>query len=168
MGHSTIIIYGSELAPYCIKNIYIIYSLSSVMSYLVNITATEFRNAFNDVGDVKATKRITVAIAYKQGVSQTDLADCYGLSRKTMFNWLQRFTEDSVRPAVRDESRPGRPPKLDREERSKISQLLCEPPANAGYDATEWRIPLVQQLFDEQVDITYSRTSAYRLRSRVE
>ncbi|WP_227379502.1 helix-turn-helix domain-containing protein [Haladaptatus halobius] len=30
-----------------------------------------------------------VAIACKQGVSQTDVAEWYGLSRKTVYNWLQ-------------------------------------------------------------------------------
>ncbi|WP_458210556.1 helix-turn-helix domain-containing protein [Haladaptatus sp. NG-SE-30] len=133
------------------------------MSHLENISTDELRNALENVNDVQATKRLMVAIAYKQGVSQTDLAEWYGLSRKTVYNWLHRFEENSIRKAASDKARPGRPPKLDREEKSEVYQLLDEPPANAGYDAEEWSIPLVQRLLDEQFDVTYSRTSAYRL-----
>ena len=109
-----------------------------------------------------------VAIAYKQGVSQTDLAEWYGISRKTIYNWLRRFEEEPVRDAARDKDRPGRPPKLDREKRSELSQLLYESPANAGYDAAEWSIPLVQRLLNEEFDVTYSRASTYRLLAKIE
>ena len=109
-----------------------------------------------------------VAIAYKQGVSQTDLAEWYGISRKTIYNWLRRFEEETTRDAVRDKARPGRPPKLDREEQRELSQLLCKSPANAGYDAAEWSIPLVQRLLNEEFDVTYSRASTYRLLAKIE
>ncbi|WP_458190632.1 helix-turn-helix domain-containing protein [Haladaptatus sp. NG-WS-4] len=83
-------------------------------------------------------------------------------------NWLHRFEKELVHDAAWDKARPGRPPKLACEERSKVAQLLREPPANAGYNADEWSIPLVQRLLDEQFDVSYSRTSAYRLLSEIE
>ncbi|MFH5800527.1 helix-turn-helix domain-containing protein [Haladaptatus sp. CMAA 1911] len=129
------------------------------MPHLVNVSTSELQKALEDVDDVYATKRLMVAIAYKQGVSQTDLAEWYGLSRKTIYNWLQRFEEEPAREAARNKARPGRPPKLDREEQRELSQLLCESPANAGYDAAEWNIPLVQRLLNEEFDVTYSRAS---------
>lgn len=126
------------------------------------------RNVLNEVEDVQATKRIMVAIAYKQGVSQTGLVKWYGLSRKTVYNWLQRFEEKPACHAAQNKAHPGRPPKLDREKQSKVAQLLYESLAKAGYNAENWSIPIVQRLLDEQFNVSYSRTSAYRLLSTIE
>ncbi|WP_227377568.1 helix-turn-helix domain-containing protein [Haladaptatus halobius] len=138
------------------------------MSHLENISTSELRTALDDVDDVHATKRLMLAIAYKQGVAQTDVAEWYGYLRKTIYNWLHRFEEEPVRDAARDKARPDRPPKLDREEQFKVAQLLRDPPANVGYNIEEWDIPRVQRLLDEQFDVTYSRTNAYRLLSKFE
>lgn len=115
------------------------------MKHLESVAVDELQNALDDVDDVHATKRLMVAIAYKQSVSQTDLAEWYGLSRKTVYNWLQRFEDDSIKNAASDKDRPGRPPKLDDKEQSEVSQLLQESPANAGYGADEWSVSFVQK-----------------------
>ncbi|WP_227378864.1 helix-turn-helix domain-containing protein [Haladaptatus halobius] len=133
------------------------------MACLENVSTNDLRDALDDTDDVRSTKRLMVAIAYKQGVTQTDLADWYGLSRKTIYNWLQRFEEDSIRNAASDKDRPGRPPKLDPEERTEVRQLLKKSPENAGYDAGKWSSSLVQRLLEDRFDVKYSRTSAYRL-----
>ncbi|MCO8243645.1 MULTISPECIES: helix-turn-helix domain-containing protein [unclassified Haladaptatus] len=82
------------------------------MAQLEDVSTAALREALQDADDATTTKRIMVAIAYKQGVSQTELADWYGLSRKTIYNWLQRFEEESIRNAASDKPRSGRPPKL--------------------------------------------------------
>ncbi|WP_227357216.1 helix-turn-helix domain-containing protein [Haladaptatus salinisoli] len=92
----------------------------------------------------------------------------YGLSGETIYKCLHRFEEEPDHDAAWDKVRPGRPPKLDCEEQFNFAQLLCEPPVNAGYDAEEYSIPLVQRLLDEQFDVTYSRTSVCRLLSKIE
>jgi hypothetical protein len=45
------------------------------MSFLENISTSELQNAIEDVNDIHPTKRLMIAIAYKQRVSQMDLAD---------------------------------------------------------------------------------------------
>lgn len=132
------------------------------MTHLENISVNELREALGDAKEVQATKRLMVAIAYKQGVTQTELAEWYGLARKTVYNWLQRFDEDSIEKATSDASRPGRPPKLDHEERTEVHKVLEGSPESAGYDAEEWNTALVQRLLEEQFDVEYSRTSAFR------
>ncbi|KZN23368.1 hypothetical protein A4G99_15250 [Haladaptatus sp. R4] len=137
------------------------------MAQLEDVSTAALREALQDADDATTTKRIMVAIAYKQGVSQTELADWYGLSRKTVYNWLQRFEEEPIRSAASDKPRSGRPPKLGGEDRDELLRLLRDSPKAAGYDAEEWNIPLVQRLVAEQFDVAYSRTSAYRILSSV-
>jgi transposase len=59
-------------------------------------------------------------------------------------------------------SSPGRPPKLDHEERTEVHKVLEGSPESAGYDAEEWNTALVQRLLEEQFYVEYSRTSAFR------
>jgi len=129
------------------------------------VSAAALRDALKDVEDVKATKRLMVAIAYERGVSQTELAEWYGLSRKTVYNWLRRVEGNPLPEAVSDNGRSGRPPKLDSEQRAEVRGILEGSPDIVGYDADEWSIPLVRRLVDDRFGVTYSRTSAHRLLS---
>ncbi|WP_255767572.1 hypothetical protein [Haladaptatus halobius] len=43
------------------------------MTHLENISVNELREALGDAKEVQATKRLMVAFAYKQGVTQTEL-----------------------------------------------------------------------------------------------
>ncbi|WP_227378728.1 helix-turn-helix domain-containing protein [Haladaptatus halobius] len=79
-----------------------------------------------------------------------------------VYNWLQRFDEDSIEKAASNASCPGQPPKLDHEERTEVHKVLEGLPESAGYDAEEWNTALVQRLLEEQFDVEYSRTSAFR------
>ena len=45
------------------------------MSHLETVSIDELQSALNHVDDVESTKRLMVAIAYKQGITKTDLAE---------------------------------------------------------------------------------------------
>jgi transposase len=40
--------------------------------------------------------------------------------------------------AIEDESRPGRPSKLNASQRERLSEDLAESPAEVGYETSEW------------------------------
>jgi transposase len=49
------------------------------------------------------------AIAVKNGVTQTELAEWYGTGRRTIYSWLMRLdTDESLEQAVADAKRTGR------------------------------------------------------------
>ena len=61
------------------------------MEHLDEITVEDLQHALANVDGKKPTQRLLAAIAYKNGVPQTELADWYDVERKTIYNWLKRL-----------------------------------------------------------------------------
>jgi uncharacterized protein YjcR len=64
------------------------------MDHLDEISVEELQHALNNVEGNKPTQRLTAAIAYKNGVTQTELAEWYGVQRRTIYSWLLRTIID--------------------------------------------------------------------------
>lgn len=130
------------------------------MGRLDRIDLDDLHAALDAVEDEKATLRVSVGIAYLHGVSPTELAEWYGLSRATVYDWLdrlERLAEEPPAEALADADRPGRPPKLSGAERGRLVELLREPPTSAGYDATAWTPALVERYVRSAFGVDYSR-----------
>lgn len=133
------------------------------MTRLTEVTVEQLRRALDDVNGSKPTLRLTAAIAYMNGVSQTELAEWFGVSRRTIYGWLTRLEEKPIAEAVHDDPRPGRPGKLSTAQRSRLETRLQEPPTRAGYDEPAWTPSLVREYLVERFDVAYSRSSCRRL-----
>jgi len=133
------------------------------MDHLDEISIDDLHRALDVVERKKGTQRLLAAIAYKNGISQSELASWHGVQRRTIYNWLERFETGPIVDAVRDDDRPGRPRKLDGDERSQLVTTLRGPPSEVGYDAPAWTPALVQQFLDETYDVKYSIPSCRRL-----
>jgi transposase len=133
------------------------------MSHLDDVDVDTLRQALERVEGKKPTLRLVAAIAYKNGVTQTELADWFGVRRRTIYNWLRRLDERSLPDALRDEERPGRPRKLDATQRARLVDALRDSPADAGYDDPSWTPSLVQRYVREAFDVEYSVPSCRRL-----
>lgn len=133
------------------------------MEHLTEITVEELQQALDEVGEKTPTQRLIAAIAYKNGVTQTELAEWFDVERKTIYNWLRRFEERDLESAIRDENRPGRPRKITADQFDELSDVLHEPPREHGYDAPAWTTGLVQEYIQQQFGIKYSKPSCRRL-----
>lgn len=130
------------------------------MARLEEVTADELREYLDIVQEKRPTLRLVVGINYKEGVSQSELADWYAISRTTVHNWLnrlERLTDETVEDAIYDAERPGRPAKLSPNQWDEIVSILEESPPEAGIDAPHWTPQLVQNLIRENFGVEYSR-----------
>ena len=133
------------------------------MDHLDEISVEDLQRALDKVDGKKPTQRLMVAIAYKNGVSQTELAEWYDVQRRTIYSWLKRLEQEPLEHAVCDDHRSGRPRKLSNEQQAQLEETLHKPPAQVGYDASAWTSALVQEYLDDQFDVAYSRPSCRRL-----
>ena len=133
------------------------------MTKLDDVDADALRDALNEVDSAKAVKRLMVALAYKDGVSVAELARRYGVPRSTLYYWLDRFEEFPIGEAIEDEPRPGRPRKLDEDDRRTVAADICDDPSEHGYDADEWTPELVQRHIESAFDTSYSVGHVRRL-----
>lgn len=89
------------------------------MARLEQVTADDLREHLDVVEEKRPTLRLVVGINYKEGVSQSELAEWYAISRTTVHNWLnrlERLADEPVENVVYDAERPGRPVKLSPDE----------------------------------------------------
>lgn len=129
------------------------------MGRLENISAEQLRGYLEKVEKKAETLRLVVGINYKNGITQTELADWYGVSRTTIHNWLDRLERLDSEPfeaVIRDDQRSGRPSKLTESEREELFSVLQKSPSELGVDAPAWSPPLVRAYILEEFDVEYS------------
>ena len=133
------------------------------MKHLSEISVKQLQNALDDTDRKTPAQRLITAIAYKNGVTQSELAEGFDVERKTIYNWLTRLEKRDLDEAIDDEQRPGRPRKLTDEQLDALQEMLHNTPTEAGYDVPAWTTDLVQELIRDQFEIEYSRPSCRRL-----
>lgn len=126
------------------------------MTKLEDVSIETLREALDRAEEAKAAKRLTVAIAYKDGVSVETLSDRYGVPRSTVYYWLERLERQPISEAVTDAPRPGRPPKLSPEDRATVETWLAVSPRQHDIDADEWTPELLRDRIHETFDVDYS------------
>ena len=138
------------------------------MAHLEEVTVAELQQALATVDGKKPTQRLITAIAYKHGVTQTELAEWYDVQRRTIYNWLSRFDERPIEAAITDDDRPGRPRKLASEQQKQLYETLRTSPSEAGFEASSWTPALVKEHVAETFDVDYSEPSCRRLLQEAE
>lgn len=129
------------------------------MGELDGIDLADLHEALDAVDDGKATLRVCVGIAYLHDVGPTELAGWFGVSRATVYDWLDRLSrldEVSATEALVDADRPGRPSKLAQNEREQLLDTIYGPPTDAGYTAEAWTPELVRRHVRERFETEYS------------
>lgn len=137
------------------------------MNKLDDVDTDALRDALAEAPTAKAAKRLMVAIAYAKGIRVETLSDRYGIPRATVYSWLDRFETRPINEAVADESRPGRPPRLDETQRRQVVADLSRPPTESGYDESEWSPDLFQRHLERAYETIYSPGHARRLFRRL-
>lgn len=134
------------------------------MDYLDDFSVEELQDTLDNVEEKKPTQRLLAAIAYKDGLTQTELAEWYGVQRRTIYSWLKRLdTDESLEQAVVDDHRSGRKRKTSEKEQKEFEEMVHESPEEVGFDASAWTPSLVQQSLDETYGVEYSIPSCRRL-----
>ena len=134
------------------------------MDHLNKISVEKLQEALDNVDGKKPTQRLLAAIAYKNGVSQTELAEWYDVQRRTIYSWLKRLdTDESLEQAVSDAHRSGRKRKLSGLHQDEFEQTVNEPPEEVGIDAPAWTPALAQEYLEETYGVKYSIPSCRRL-----
>ena len=138
-------------------------SLDSGMNKLDSVDSDALREALAETIDPKAVKRLMIALAYDDSVSVDTLSERHGIPRSTIYSWLDRFEEDSIADAIRDEHRPGRPSLLSEQEREQLTRTLQSPPREIGFSQDSWTLHLIQQYIQQKYDASYSLGHIRRL-----
>ena len=133
------------------------------MVKLDDVDPDELRRTLADVESAKEAKRLVVALDYLDGVPVSVLAERYGIPRSTLYDGLDRFEAEPIDEAITDEDRPGRPRKLDGEDRQRLRNHLESTPGEHGYERDEWSPELVRDHVERSFGVSYSVGHVRRL-----
>jgi transposase len=134
------------------------------VEHLDEISVEELQDALDNLDGKKPTQRLLAAIAYKNGVTQTELAEWYDVQRRTIYSWLKRLdTDESLERAVSDNKRTGRKRKLSESQQEEFEETVHDSPEEVGIDAPAWTPALVQEYLEETYGVEYSIPSCRRL-----
>ena len=82
-----------------------------LMERLTDITVDDLRKALDSVEEKMPAQRLFTAIVYKNGITQSELAEWFDVERKTINNSSTGLEKPEFESAVLDADRPVRPRK---------------------------------------------------------
>jgi len=133
------------------------------MGRLDEITLEELQELRDRVEEGKPRERAIAAIGRKQGDEIETLAERHGVVEKTIRNWLDRFEQEPIEQALHDDTSPGRPPKLDTDDRDRLFEQLQHPPTEFGYEQQAWSPKLLLVHVKDEYGVEYSKGHARKL-----
>jgi transposase len=94
--------------------------------------------------DVRVYRRTLAILEFDRGRSVTEIARTLHVTRPSIYRWMERYRESSDPESLRDEERAGRPPSWTEECSDWLQSFLQHSPAELGYFAVNWTVPLLR------------------------
>lgn len=129
---------------------------------LEEVSTQTLRRSLDRAEGKQATERLLAAIIYKEGPSVPTISTWFDRHPDTIYRWFDRLERLPVDQAVANEPRPGRPSKLDPDERARLDAALEASPKKFGYDTSTWSTDLVQRHLSAEFGVDYSRRQIRR------
>jgi len=89
-------------------------------------------------------RRTAALLAVHEGRSVNEVAAVLGVTRQTIYNWLNGCVPDRTELNLEDAPRPGRPSIGDGTLDRLLERVLQKSPDELGHDSTGWSTPLLR------------------------
>jgi transposase len=106
-------------------------------------------------GDVAMVKRLLAIDAIIANTSIGDVARTLQVSAEAIRLWIKQLLLVGV-SGLQSNKSPGRPSKLTKTQKRKLSKWIKAGPAAVGYLGNCWRSPMIQHLIREKFGVLYS------------
>jgi transposase len=95
--------------------------------------------------DARVYRRILTLLEVERGTPISRLAETLGVTRQSIYNWIEDYTRAYGPADLCDQSRSGRPSCWTERLQARLRSLLKSPPNRLGYFAVNWTVPLLQE-----------------------
>jgi transposase len=103
----------------------------------------QLRRQLEQTPDARTWRRTLALLEVDRGRSITEVAQLLRVSRRSVYNWIDAYTE-TCHPAARaDAPRSGRPGIWTEPMQAALRQLMATKPDQLGYFAVNWTVPLL-------------------------
>jgi transposase len=104
-------------------------------------------------------RRILAVLEVDAGKPISGVAELLGVSRQSIYNWIESYVVRHDPEDLADQERPGRPPRWTEEVQAVLEECLKSPPDSWGYQAVGWTVPLLRNWLTEQTGLTFSESA---------
>jgi transposase len=117
----------------------------------LNLTSWQrqrLRRQLAETLDARLFRRTLAVLEFDSGRPAADLARMLGVTRQSVYNWIEAYLQDHDPAALHDEEGRGRHPSLDEDEEHLLEALLAVSPQELGYPHGSWTVPLLQDVLE--------------------
>jgi transposase len=95
--------------------------------------------------DARVYRRTLALLQVDQGTPISQVAHLLGVTRQSIYNWIDDYSQSHDPAALADEQRTGRPTFWTEDLQGQLQCLLRQSPDQLGYPAVNWTIPLLRE-----------------------
>jgi transposase len=129
---------------------------------LSNRQRDRLRRAWRTTDDAALCRRIAAVLDVDGGEPMARVAERFGISRRSVSNWIDRVAEGTGPEVLIDRPRSGRPRIWTGEIQDLVRECLKWQPDSLGYQAVGWTVPLLQDLLSEWKGVVVSADTVRR------
>lgn len=113
-----------------------------------------FMQAVQSRGELRPWRRAKAVLGYIEGESVISLASQLNVARSSVNRWL-RWHDTAGIDGLRGRPRPGRPPRLNTEQRIELIEVIEAGPQAAGFTCGVWTGPMIGDLIQRRYGVRY-------------
>ena len=134
----------------------------------LNLTSWQrrrLRRQLAETQDARLFRRTLAVLEFDHGRSAADIARMLGVTRQSVYEWVEIYTQGHDPASLEDEGGRGRHPLLDEDQEHLLEALLAVSPQDLGYPHVSWTVPLLRAVLEIA---TERRVSDHTLRRVLE
>src|SRR4051812_9552916 len=94
----------------------------------------------NAAQDARVYRRTLALLEVERGTPIAQLAETLGVTRQSIYNWIEDYTQAHDPADLYDQDRSGRPRSWTEKLLGRLRSLLKGPPNRLGYFAVNWTV----------------------------
>ena len=106
------------------------------------------RRQLAETRDARLYRRTLAVLEFDHGRSAADIARTLGVTRQSVYDWVEAYTQDHDPVSLEDEGGRGRHPLLGEDQEHLLEALLAFSPQDLGYPHVSWTVPLLQEVLE--------------------
>jgi transposase len=118
--------------------------------------------------DVGLFRRTLAVLEFDRGRPAADIARMIGVTRQTVYNWVEAYSDTCDPAALEDERGRGYHPVLDEDAEHLLEALLALSPQELGCPHVSWTVPLLREALEIATGLRVSEDTVRRTLRRLD
>jgi transposase len=137
----------------------------------LNLTSWQrrrLRRQLAEARDARLFRKTLAVLEFDHGRSAVDIARMLGVTRQTVYDWIEAYTQDHDPASLEDQAGRGRHRLLGEDQEHLLEALLAASPQDLGYPHVNWTLALLQEVLEIATELRVSQDTLRRALHRLD